>query len=232
MAEHVTIITGAGSGIGRVCAVMLARRGHRLVLAGRRREALEETASEAQNDSLVLTADVGDPGSPSAIIDAAIERFGRIDALVNNAGHAPLRDIGETTPEIVEEVFRINAHGPANLIAKVWPIMRRQGGGRIVNVSSMAASDPFPGLFAYAAAKASVELMVKSCASEGRSHGIRAFAVAPGAVETAMLRANFSEKQVPKNRCLSPDDVAAVIVACVVGERDADNGKTIRLPSP
>jgi NAD(P)-dependent dehydrogenase (short-subunit alcohol dehydrogenase family) len=96
----------------------------------------------------------------------------------------------------------------------------------------MATTDPFPGFFIYAAAKAGVNLMAKSCAKEGREFGIRAFSVAPGAVETPMLRALFSEVQLPPEKCLSPDDVAKVVVECIAGERDTQNGETIFIPSP
>ena len=97
----------------------------------------------------------------------------------------------------------------------------------MVNVSSMATQDPFPGFFAYAASKAALNLMARSCATEGREHGIRAFAVAPGAVETDMLRAAFGEDVIPREQTLDPDTVARVIVECVTGERDAQNGDTI-----
>lgn len=235
MSHHVTIITGAGSGIGRAVAIMLAKAGHNLTLVGRRRKPLEETATMlggGGGEALIVAVDVGDAGAPAAIVDQTLARFGSVNVLVNNAGYAPLRTIDETDPAVMDETFRINAIAPANLIARVWPVFQRQGGGRIVNVSSMATVDPFPGLFAYAAAKASVELMVKSCAKEGRAHNVRAFAVAPGAVETGMLRANFPPSVLPARLCLTPEQVATVIVECVTGERDGDNGRTIYVPSP
>lgn len=232
MSESVSIITGAGSGIGRATAVALSRAEHRLVLVGRRREALDATAGLLATPVHVVPVDVADGDSPALIVAQALDAFGRIDTVVNNAGYAPLKPIDETTPAMIEEVFRINAIGSANLIARVWPLFLRQRGGCVVNVSSMATIDPFPGLFAYAAAKASVELMVKSCANEGRAHNIRAFAIAPGAVETPMLRSLFSKEQLPASQCLAPEQVASVIVDCILGRRNADNGRTILLPSP
>jgi NAD(P)-dependent dehydrogenase (short-subunit alcohol dehydrogenase family) len=96
-----------------------------------------------------------------------------------------------------------------------------------VNVSSIATVDPFPGFFAYAASKAALNLMTASAAKEGANVGIRAFAVAPGAVETPMLRASFDAKAVPPEACLEPESVARVIVACATGLRDADSGRVI-----
>jgi len=105
----------------------------------------------------------------------------------------------------------------------------QEQGGSIVNVSSvhgLVAAAP-NAQAAYAASKASVNLMTRSCAKEGAEHNIRAFAVAPGAVETPMLRGLFSEDQLPAEDCLSPEDVAEVVVACVAGEMDEKNGEVI-----
>lgn len=228
----VAIVTGAGSGIGRATAVMLSARGWRLVLAGRREERLTETAQLLSGPAVVVVADVGDLAEAAGIVDAAVERFGQVDALVNNAGWAPLASIEQTGGEMLEEVFAVNALGPAAAISRAWPVFQRQKSGCVVNVSTMGTADPFPGFFAYAAAKTAVESMVRSCAVEGKKIGVRAFAVAPGAVETEILRSNFSEKVLPSRKCLKAEDVAAVIVTCVCGGRDGDNAKVIYLPSP
>jgi NAD(P)-dependent dehydrogenase (short-subunit alcohol dehydrogenase family) len=219
---------------------MLSGKGYAVVLVARTLDALEQTAQACPGPSLCVACDVGEPGSAAEIVAAALERFGRIDALVNNAGAAPLQPIDKTTPEIVDQTFEVNAMGPARLIAACWPVFLRQhaekrvlpGGHRVVNTSTMGTVDPFPGFFAYAAAKAGVNLMARSVAKEGRAIGVKGFAVAPGAVETPMLRANFPATKLPAAKCLSPDQVAQVIVACILGERDDKNGETILVPSP
>ncbi len=229
------IVTGAGSGVGRATALELASRGFRLCLAGRRRAPLEETAALLQGGAslhLAQPADVSRPQDCAELVAQTLERFGRIDALVNNAGFAPAVPISQTTPQLLREVFEVNALGPARLIVLCWPIFERQRSGRIVNVSTIGVDDPFPGLFAYASAKASLHTMTRSCATEGAAIGVRAFAVAPGAVETAMLRGIVSVEQLPPERTLAPEDVARVVAACAAGERDGDNGRVIRLPSP
>lgn len=228
----VATITGAGSGIGRAAAVALAQRGWRLVIMGRTREHLTDTASHCATDVEVVGGDAGDAAQCAHVVARAIERFGRLDALVNNAGLAPLATIERSTPDLIDTVFRVNALAPAYAIHAAWPVFVRQKSGCIVNVSTLGTLDPFPGFFAYAAAKASVNLMARSCASEGKRHGIRAFAVAPGAVETGMLRANFNERQIAPARCLQPQQVANVIVQCIEGSRDADNGNVIYLRGP
>lgn len=225
--QPVAIVTGAGSGIGRETAKMLSALDHAVVLVGRRLEALEATAELLEGASLSISANVGEPDAALEIVDSAMERFGRIDVLVNNAGAAPLADIDKTTPELLEEVYAVNTFGPALLIAAAWPHMAAAGRGCVVNVSTLGTHDPFPGFFAYASAKAAVNLMARSCAREGLARNIRGFAVAPGAVETEMLRANFSESRVPRAACLSPEDVARVIVDCVMGRYDVRNGDTL-----
>jgi len=224
---RVAIVTGAGSGIGRATAVGLSNAGYSMVLAGRRRSALEETGAMLSGNWQSIGTDVSQPADVADLIDATVGRLGRLDALVNNAGTAPLLPIDKTDPETVQRVFAVNAMGTANAIARAWPVFKRQGSGCIVNVSTMGTEDPFPGFFAYAASKAAVELMVKSCAKEGAMFNIRAFGVAPGAVETDTLRAVFSEKAIPPGACLKPEQIASVIVECVLGERDDMNGKTI-----
>ena len=230
--QSVSLVTGAGSGIGRAAALELSGCGHSVVLVGRREDPLRETAQLLDRPSFVLAGDVSDAAQAFTIVSAAIDRFGRLDHLINCAGIAPVHPIDETTPEILANVFNVNTLGTGNLIAAVWPTFVNQQHGCIVNISSMATEDPFPGFFAYAASKAAVEMMAVSCAKEGAEHNIRAFAIAPGAVETDLLRTIVSKEDWPMENCLTPQAVAAEIVACVTGDRDDRNGQTIRLPNP
>ncbi|MBL8758342.1 MAG: SDR family oxidoreductase [Phycisphaerae bacterium] len=233
----VAVITGAGSGIGRATAVLLAQRGYALVIMSRTREQLTETAAltGASERVEVVGGDVGDAAQCRHVVRRAVERFGRLDVLVNNAGLAPRKSVEGTSAEEIERCFRVNGMGPAWTIHHAWGVFKDQHarGLRatpspcIVNVSTLGTIDPFPGFFAYASSKAGVNLMARSCAKEGRAMGVRAFAVAPGAVETPMLRAIFTEKEVPASKCLSPEDIARVIVGCVSGTFDQRNGETI-----
>ncbi len=234
MPERVAIITGAGSGIGRATAIMLAREGWSLALVGRRGKELRETAHLCgQGRSLAIEADIAREHAAERIIKGTLDQFGRIDALVNNAGRAPMLPIEEHTPEIIRDVYETNALAPARLIARLWPVFQAQHArgaacrGYIVNVSTLGTLDPFAGFFAYAASKASVNLMAMSCAKEGAPIGVRAFAVAPGAVETDMLRAIIPQSVIPREKTLAPEDVARVIVECLHGSRDGQSGQTI-----
>lgn len=231
------IVTGAGSGIGRAVAVALAGSGYSVALLGRRVEALRETADLCGEADVVtiLPCDVADAGQLSEAIKSVHERHGRIDVLVNCAGVARVRPIARTTPDVVSEALATNAGAIANAIHCVWPIITRQepdANGRrgvIVNISSMAAIDPYPGFFAYAASKAAANMLSVVADREGKRAGVRCFCLCPGAVETAMLRSSFDEKTVPRERALSPDDVAAVVMQCVRGERDGEAGGAIEV---
>lgn len=233
-ATPVALVTGAGSGIGRAVSMLLAQRGYALVLMARTRQAVSETAALCGRvDRIeVVGGDVADAFQCKHAVMRAAERFGRLDALINNAAYAPLLPVDQTTPAMIEQVFRTNSMAPAVLLHHAWPLFARQGRGCVVNVSSMATVDPFPGFSVYAQSKASLNLMAVTAAREGAALGVRAFSVAPGAVETPMLRGVFDASQVPASACLQPMDVARVVVECVEGLRDADNGRTILVPSP
>ncbi len=232
--QPVAIVTGAGSGIGRATALQLADRGFAVVLAARTDKPLSELADtiKAKGQTAVkLITDVAKPEHLDRLVASTLERFGRIDVLVNNAGRATLHPIDKHSDRVLDYLYAVNALGPAKLIARVWPAMVAQGAGRIVNVSTYGTKDPYPGFFGYAAAKAATNVMAQSIATEGAEHGIKGFAVAPGAVETPMLRSMFDEQAVPEATCLSAEEVASVIAACAAGDRDADNGQTLFLLS-
>ncbi len=235
-ASKVAVITGGGSGIGYATAELLAGAGWRVVIAGRSMRRLEQAAVDlhaeigASGTPVVpMNLDQRDPDSARRLIDGVVDKLGRIDALVNNAGTASVTPIENTDLRVIEETYGVNAIGPAYLTHLAWPVFARQRSGCVVNVGSWASLDPFPGFFAYAATKAAVSLMALSAAKEGAAIGVRAFCVAPGAVETEMLRSAFDESAVPRSMCLRPREVGRVIVECIGGGRDACNGKTIYL---
>lgn len=244
---NVAIVTGAGSGIGRAVALMLAREGYAVVLVGRDRGRLEGVAGEIgagsptapAGNAHVVPADLSTPEGNETMVAAAVERFGRLDVLVNNAGWSPLVSVADADGATVRRIFEINALAPVWATRAAWGVMTdanaaasRVRSACIVNVSSMASVDPFPGLGVYGAAKAAVNTLTRATASEGAAAGLRAFAVAPGAVETGLLRSLFNEQMVPRERCLQPEDVAGVIVDCVLGAYDGRSGETVMVPSP
>lgn len=220
------LITGAGRGIGRAAARHLAGLGYSVALVARNGEELAETAAQI-GDALVVPTDVTDPGAVERAVQATLDRFGRLDAVVHCAGLAPVRPIVEMTPEEWRTVLDTNLSAAFDLARSAWPAFVRQGGGVLVNVSSAAARDPFPGFAAYGAAKAGLNLFGLSAAREGHPHNIRVHTIAPSAVETGMFRQILSPEQYPTEKTLTPDDVATLIVQCVTGELRHTSGEVI-----
>jgi NAD(P)-dependent dehydrogenase (short-subunit alcohol dehydrogenase family) len=239
--KPVALITGAGSGIGRAAAGMLAREGYRVVLVGRDDAKLDAVAAEIGRDlARPYPADVGYAGACHAMIDFTVRLHGRLDVVINNAGWTPLMPLQDMDHEDVRRIFEINALGPiwtTQWACRQFAFQADAGltlaAGRtpcIVTVSSQSSTDPFPGLGVYGAAKAAVNILALATARE--CPGVRAFAIAPGAVETPLLRSIIAESQLPRERCLQPADVARVILDCVLGAYDDQNGRTIAVPSP
>jgi len=234
----VAIVTGAGSGIGRALALILADAGWAQVLASRRAGTLEQTVRLAVDrgapaDAMaVAPTDVRDPSQCAALVQTAASRFGRIDAVANVAGRAVMCPMEQVTPEQWRDVVDTNLSGPLHLTARAWPHLQADGGGMVVNVSSMASLDPFPGFAMYAPAKAGVNMLTHCTAQEGEAVGIRAVAIVPGVVETPMLRSLFDETTVPGANALAPEDVAGVIADCILGRRSFRSGQHIEVPSP
>lgn len=232
-AARAAIITGAGSGIGAALARLLAAGGWSLALAGRDETKLRTSAAACTTAGgarlLIVPTDMADPASVERLVHQTEQEFGRIDALVNNAGEAALLPIEKTGPRELARSFAVNAIGPACAIHFAWPVFARQKSGCVVNVSSLASRDPFPGFFAYAAAKSAVNSLTRSAAKEGETIGVRAYTIAPGAVETTMLRSVVPASQLPTERCLTPDEVARFAADCLEGRPAAGSGAAIFL---
>ncbi|MBX2853132.1 MAG: SDR family oxidoreductase [Phycisphaeraceae bacterium] len=232
----VAIITGAGSGVGRDLAVLMAEAGYRCVLAARTEADLEETAALIATDvpdaeSLVVPTDVADPDAVNKLVSETLRRFGRIDALANIAGYAPLQPIDRIEDETLRRVTAVNFDAVVYATRAAWPTFKAQKAGVVCNVSSMGAFDPFTGFNIYGAAKAAVNIFTKATADEGKRLNVNAYAIAPGAIETPMLRENFSEKVIPAENTLDPMDVAAAIRDCLTGKTDMQSGETRQMPS-
>jgi len=228
MQQPVALITGAGRGIGRAAAIELSRRGYFPALLARSRDQLQETQSLCGH-GLILAVDVTDAVAVERAVAQCVEQRGRIDAIVHCAGLAPVQSIAEMSVEQWHAVLDTNLSAAFYLCKAAWPTFVRQGSGAVVNVSSAAARDPFPGFAAYGAAKAGVNLFGLSAAREGHKIGVRVYTIAPAAVETEMFRRILSREQYPTEKTLSPQDVARVIAQCVAGDLQYASGEVIYL---
>ncbi len=234
----VAIITGAGSGVGRATALALAHQGYALALLGRTPQTLADTKTQIQNKTknpaeiLTIPTDVTRSADVQHAITQTLQQLGRIDALVNAAGSAPLQPLEKITDDALDDCLAVNLKSVIYTTRAAWPTFQQQQSGVIVNVSSMASIDPFTGFNIYAAAKAGVNLFTQATADEGAPHHIRAYALAPGAIETPMLRRLFSTDDLPKNKTLQPADVAQPILDMLLNQTQTPNGQTQILPSP
>lgn len=177
----VSLITGCSSGIGRALARDLAGRGQRCFATARRALAVEELAAEGFE---ALRLDVTDEASIRAAVETIVERAGRIDLLVNNAGQGLFGPVAEVPLERVDAVFAANVRGPLAVAQAVVPVMARRGWGRIANVGSMVGVVPTPFAGAYCATKAALHALSEVLRMEVEPFGIEVLVVQPGAVRS------------------------------------------------
>jgi NAD(P)-dependent dehydrogenase (short-subunit alcohol dehydrogenase family) len=207
--QPVCAISGGSAGIGLAIGRRFAALGYRMAICGRDAGKLEAAGKLIEADGaecLTETVDLQDGSAAGRWIEAVRQAWGRIDVLVNNAGKAPLAPVDAVSDEVFRQTLAVNVEAVFHATKAVWPVMRGQGGGVIVNISSLASVDPFTGFSVYGACKAWVNLFTKAIADEGKPVGIRAFSVALGAVETDMLRGLFPD--FPGEQTLTPEEVA------------------------
>lgn len=247
--DRTTLVTGAGSGIGRAVALAFAAEGAHVVVAGRRTEPLEETVSlieRAGGKALAVTADVSRAADVQAVTDAVVDHFGSLDVAVNNAGvfrgGQPLADL---TDDDWRSQLDINVTGVFNALrAEIRQMRTQPGGGAIVNISStFGPHKRSPGSTAYAATKAAVSVLTRGAALDHIAEGIRINAVSPGATATTMSllpgeteagRAERMRHGVPLGRVSAVGEIAAAVLylasddaASVVGtDLVVDGGQT------
>lgn len=229
MSSPVAIITGAARGIGRATATELKRGGYDVVLVSRTKKALDEAAHEIDGGAVAFPADVTEPHEVDALVAETLSRFGRIDAVVNNAGLAPVVSVKDMSIDRWRAVIDTNLSAAFYLSRAVWPTFEKQQSGVIVNISSLASRDPFPGFAAYGAAKAGLNLFGLALAREGQPINVRVHTVAPGSVETPMFRGIMSAEQWPTDKTLDPVEVARVVASCIDGDLRHTSGEVIYL---
>jgi NAD(P)-dependent dehydrogenase (short-subunit alcohol dehydrogenase family) len=224
MDSPVVLITGALTGIGRATALAFARSGARVVVSGRHDEAGRTLAGELRDigaEAEFVRVDVREDEEVRNLVDHAVARFGRLDVAVNNAGtEGQPGPLTEQTADCYRAVFDTNVLGTMLSLKHELRVMRPQGSGAIVNLSSIAGHKALPGAPLYIASKHAVEGLTKAAALEAAAFGVRVTAVAPGPIETGMLdrfAGNDDAKAgllgiVPLKRAGTPDEIARVIM--------------------
>lgn len=233
--DRVAIVTGGSSGIGLATAVRLGTEGCRVVLVGRTQDSLERAAEQVRQagapDVWASVCDVGEETQVTATALGTLERFGRLDVVVNNAGLMEFKPLHELTGEDWLRTLRVDLLGAFYFIKQGFQHMKP--GGSIVNVASIHAVETSPLVAPYAAAKAALLSLTRSAALEGKAKGLRVNAVLPGAIDTPMLWENPNVKTGTEK--LDPadvgraEDVAATIAYLASADAQFVQGTGVRV---
>ncbi len=216
--KKIALITGGATGIGFAIAKKLADDGLKVILVGRRQEALDKAVQLIGNDAVAIAADVTRPADLTYLFSEVAERFGHLDVLVANAGFGVLAALGEITEEQFDQQFAVNVKGVVFTLQSALSLLGK--GSSVVIVGSTASMDPGPGLSIYGATKAALRNLVRSWLSDLKGSGIRLNIVSPGPTNTESLRNMFGDNAAdalvflndrsPIGRIGEPEEIAAV----------------------
>lgn len=204
----VAIVTGASRGIGAAIARELSRRGWGLVLAARSAEELEALAGGLPA-AVAVPTDITRAEDVRLLVETAVSRMGRIDALINNAGLTQVAPFEQTSEEAFDRLMAVNVKGPFLCMQAVLPVMRAQGAGDIVNVLSVAAKRVFPEWSVYCATKFALDGMGKALTEELKGSGIRLGAIYPGATDSPLW--DMVGPDIPRGGMMRPEAVAEAV---------------------
>jgi len=243
------IVTGAGRGIGRACALALAREGADVTIAARSEADLRSLAEEIQKlgrRAVVCRCDVTDSRQVAQLSAVALQAFGRLDILVNSAGSAAAHPFPDHPDEIWHQMLAVNMTGAYYVTKSVVAAMVAQRAGRIINIASTASRIGARYIVAYTAAKHGVLGLTRALATELVAHGITVNAVCPGFADTSLTQASIAriveatgrssaearralEQKNPQNRLITPDEVAAAVVFLARDSSYGINGQAINI---
>jgi len=214
--DQVALVTGASRGIGAAISLALAREGVRVALVARSipdLEAVRQQIEAAGGSALAVQADVSQEAEVRAAVQAAVDRLGRLDILVNCAGIGVFKPLVETFAEEWDRIMAVNARGPFLMCREVVPVMARNGGGCIVNISSVVGIKGYVNQAAYTASKHALMGMTKVLAQEVQAQGIRVHALCPGGVDTDL--ATQARPDLDTSVLMTPEDVAEIALLLI-----------------
>lgn len=237
--NKIAIVTGAGGGIGGAIAARYAREGAKLAIAdidGEAAQAAVGRVSSQGTDAIAVVGDVTQKKAVEAMVKAALDRWGRIDILVNVAGGADRKRVIDMSAEDWDRIVEMNLKSVFLCSQAVLPTMLKQKYGKIVSISSIYGFTGNPTRSSYAAAKAGVAVFTKSLALEVIKDGINVNAVAPGRVETPRVRSHYTDEawaaavaQIPLGRTGTPDEIASAVLFLATDENKYITGQTIHV---
>jgi gluconate 5-dehydrogenase len=219
--KSVAVVTGAGRGIGCATAFALAEQGCRVVLVARTREQIEEavhTLAGNGHEALGLTTDLGAPGAPESVIRSAVERFGRLDVLINNAAVLFRSEYLDVTEAEWDQVMAVNLKAPFFLCQAALRVMGSQGGGYIINISSTAALMVPPAITTYGISKVGLVGLSQALYETAKSVGVKVSVVYPGMTDTEMLR-GFNPPVAPEKWMSTLDIVDCILFLLTQSDR-------------
>ena len=235
----VAIITGASRGIGEAIAVAFAQAGAAVVLTSRKPENVEPAAQrirDAGGRALAIAAHAGQEADASRVVEHALAEFGRLDILVNNAGVNPhFGPILSAEGSHWDKIFEVNVKGYFFMAKAAVPAMQRAGGGKIINMASIAGLNPGPMMGVYSTSKAAVIMLTKALAAELASDNIQVNAIAPGFIRTKFSAALWTnpalnqaiERATPQGRVAEPDEVAGAALYLASGASSFTTGSVL-----
>ncbi len=211
--DKVAIVTGSSSGIGKAIALRFGTEGAKVVATARRMALCEQTVAQivkAGGEAWAIQTDVADERQVEQLIDQTVKRYGRLDILVNNAGVITGGRLAETTTKSFDEVMNVNLRGTFFCCRAGFKQMKNQGGGIIINMSSVTGVQAWAGTGTYSASKHGIMAMTKSLADEGRPHYIKVSAICPGSVADDLVDA--SPEDILCSEKIDPFDIAETAV--------------------
>lgn len=228
LANKVVLITGASSGIGAAIARVFAAEGARVALAARSAEKLRAVAGSLGTDALAFPTDMTDRAQVRRTVEATVERFSRLDILINNAGVGMYAPVASMLPNQFEQVVATNWLGPVSAVQAVIPYMRKQGGGQIINISSLAGKIAIPWMGAYCGTKFALNALSDSLRMELAADRIQVLSVCPGRIATPFVRNAFRD---PATQPLPSDGIPAERVARAVLRASLQGKREIVVPA-
>jgi NADP-dependent 3-hydroxy acid dehydrogenase YdfG len=236
----VVVITGASSGLGEETARHLAEKGAKVALGARRTDRIESLADEIKEnggDAIAVSTDVTQRDQVKKLVDSAVDAFGQVDVILNNAGLMPLSPMEDLKIDEWDQMIDVNINGVLYGIAAALPYMKEQKSGHFINISSVAGHKIFPGSTVYSATKSAVRVISEGLRQEVKPYNIRTTIISPGAVKTELLE-HISDEGIQKGNKeyvgevgLTPDAFARLVAFAISEPAEVDINEILFRPT-